>query len=265
MTKFELILLITWLLFTLVCLLFCLEARLRYQSKRGIDAEADFGGRYKYFVQTIYANEQPVGYELLLREVDPTTGKWHLPANVAAFPLSMVIAAVEEVPPRLTEQTKQLGLNLTVTQLTDFRAGYFFSWLLGVTGRVEIDIEIGAQELLAANPVQRWVIRRLMTSQRGKRLKFTIEDVDSSRQQYRKLRPFLAATDYLKFNATAFNKSANHWIDVTLAQWQRRLADYEVEPIVGKVEEEGQMALADQLKIDYRQGYGYGKPRDLAE
>lgn len=254
-----------WVVFTITCLGFCLEAHLRYHHKRGIDAEEDFHGRYKYFVQAIYDHDQqPIGYELLLREYDQSRQAWYLPTNIVFFPLSKMIAAIQALMPRLTGRTQLLGLNMTVNQLTDFRAAYFFRWVVGITGSAheQISIEVDAHELIATNWVQRLVIRRLL-AQAPARIKFMIENVDSSRQMYRKLRPFLTHSDYLKFNATAFNKSADHWIDVTLAQWQSRLEAYGVVPIVGKVEEPGQMQLADQLQINYRQGYGYGHPQDL--
>lgn len=91
-------------------------------------------------------------------------------------------------------------------------------------------------------------------------VKVTIEDVDSTQRTYVMLRPFLPYIDYLKFNINSFEKSANHWIDITLAQWQRRAEKYGIVATVSKVEEADQVQLADQLGISLRQGYAYGQP-----
>ncbi|MQC01335.1 hypothetical protein [Limosilactobacillus reuteri] len=80
---------------------------------------------------------------------------------------------------------------------------------------------------------------------------------------YNLLQQYLPYIDYLKFNIHSFNKSANHRIDVTLAQWQRRSAIFNIEMIVGKIEDANHIALVNQLNIPFRQGYAYGHPENL--
>ena len=93
-------------------------------------------------------------------------------------------------------------------------------------------------------------------------IKITIENVDSSKKTYNLLQQYFPYITYLKFNIHSFNKSANHWIDITLAQWQRRIAIFNIEMIVGKIEDINQVALVNQLNIPFRQGYAYGHPEN---
>lgn len=255
-----------FLIFTVICLAVCVEAHFRYKNKRGIDSEKGFSGKYEYFVQAVYNHEQVVsGYELLLREFDQQSKEWRLPRNVAYFPLSKMIYAVQGLMPKLTGEIRSLGLNMTVDQLIDFRAEYFFKWLLGVVEKQQIIVEIDAQNIAQSSFFQRRTMRRLLQIVKLPRVKVAIENVDSTHKTYRLLQPFLPNVDYLKFNATAFEKSSNHWIDITLAQWQRRLKRFAVTPIVGKVEDQHQVGLADQLQIELRQGYAFDRPQSLDE
>ena len=256
--------LITWLLVTLVCLLFCLEARLRYQSKRGIDAEADFGGRYKYFVQTIYGKDNQItGYELLLREY--SADRWQLPNDVRNFPLNLVAEAITDQRAQLQDPTKFVAINMTVSQLLDFRAENFLNWVSGALEGQHIVLELDRSDVLSATFFRRQSLLRVlkMLARDFPNVYVAIEEVDSSKYCYDKLSKFVPWIAYVKFDATAFNKSKDHWLEVTLGQWQRKLAKYEVQEVLARVEDADQDALAKQLNIDMRQGYLYQKPQQM--
>lgn len=65
----------------------CVEARVRYRTKRGIDDDRGFDRRYEYFGQPIYDQAGKVyGYELLLWAFDPQKKRWYLPKDVVDFP-----------------------------------------------------------------------------------------------------------------------------------------------------------------------------------
>lgn len=67
MNNFEIILLSTFIFFSVICI----QAHYRYKKKVGIDNESSFLNRYEYFGQPVYnqsAEYQGRGYELLLRE-----------------------------------------------------------------------------------------------------------------------------------------------------------------------------------------------------
>lgn len=250
-----------FIIFTTFSLLLCIEARWRYRRKRGIDDDENFHGRYRYFGQTIRSGQrQVIGYELLLREYDGSTGKWHLPNRVSDFPLSRVVQAVQKVDQQLESQETTLALNMTSSQLLDFRADHFFNWVVGVVDD-QILIELNAHDLCDCPWWSRLRLKHRLKQIDHRRIKVVVEGVDSSSRTRRLLRPYLLSVDYLKFNAKAFNKSANHWIDVTLNQWKQYLAKSNVQPVLGRIEEPGQEQLADQLGIKLRQGYIYDQPK----
>ena len=80
---------------------------------------------------------------------------------------------------------------------------------------------------------------------------------------YCRLLPFLENITHVKFVANAFNKSATHWIEVTLGEWQLATQKAQVGMILGKIERLCQEQLADQLHIPYRQGYLYARPEKI--
>lgn len=253
-----------FIIFTFSCCLLCIEARIRYRNKKGIDRDQEFSNKYEYFGQPLYNHHNKIeGYELLLRELDPRTHRWQLPNDVNNFPLSKIVWTVQKIDPQIITNINFLALNMTVSQISDFRAAYFFKWILGVVNHQQLSIEIDANDLCQANLLQR---RRVLTVLKGiehSHIKITIENVDSSRRTYQIIKHYLPYTDFLKFNIHSFKKSPSHWIDITLAQWQQFARNERTIPIVGKVEDADQIALADQLNINLRQGYAYGKPQKI--
>lgn len=263
MANFENFLWWIFIIFTLTCGGFCIETHYRYKNKDGIDNEHKFSNKYKYFGQPVYDKQNKIhGYELLLREYNHHTNKWQLPRNVVDFPLSKIVSTIQEINPQLKD-IANLSLNMTVSQITDFRAEYFFTWVLGTTNIKQLVIELDANDIRRANIFKRKEILYILRKIKRLQIKVTIENVDSSKKTYNLLQQYLPDIAYLKFNIHSFNRSANHWIDVTLAQWQRRSAIFNIEMIVGKIEDANHIALVNQLNIPFRQGYAYGHPENL--
>lgn len=265
MTDLAIFLWHVFLVFALICLLFCIESSLRYRHKRGIDDDHDFHSHYDYFGQPVYdQNDHLYGYELLLREFNQRTRQWQLPHDVVDFPLSKMVETIQRDVVRL-KRVRVLALNMTVSQLIDFRAEYFFSWVLGLIGETQLTVEIGADDIMKAGFFRRRQLLHILRTLRPSTVQFTIENIDSSRQTYVILRQFLPYVDYAKFNIHAFKKSKNHWIDITLAQWQRRARQFNVAVAASKVEIPAQIKLLNQLHIGIRQGYAYGGPQRLED
>ena len=261
MTDLKIFLWWVFVIFTIICILFCIEARLRYRNKKGIDQDHSFASKYKYFGQPIYDQHgQLRGYELLLREFNHGQNKWQLPKNIDHFPLSKMVYTIRQIDPQITSSIRVLALNMTVSQLTDFRANYFFKWVLGVINKQQLFIEIDAHDIRTAGIIQQRRMLAVLKRLNHDHVKVTIENVDSTKRTYQILKKFLPFVDYLKFNIHSFKKSRTNWIDITLAQWQRLINSYHVTPIVSKVEGQDQIMLADQLNINLRQGYALGRP-----
>ena len=268
MTRLILILRIIFIVFTIICILFCVEAHLRYKRKVGIDEDKDYTSKYQYFVQAIYdENDQLSGYELLIREYNPETKKWQLPKGVNDFPLNLVAEAVEKQRHQFKDSVRYIAINMTVGQLIDYRAVNFLDWVEGVLPNKIIILELDNKDVLSSTRYRRHQLMRDLKelAHSYPNIRVTIEDVDSSKESYKKLTRFLPWIDYIKFNADTFNKSKDHWIDVTLAQWQRELKKYHIQVILGKIETESQGALAKQLNINLREGYLYQRPQPIKE
>lgn len=266
MTDLAIFLWRVFLVFALICLAFCVEASLRYRHKRGIDDEHNFQSRYEYFGQPVYDhNDHLFGYELLLREFNRKTRQWQLPNDVVDFPLSKMVGTIQRDMAKLKQPIQYLALNMTVSQLIDFRTEYFFQWVLGMIGDTHLSVEISADDIMKSGRIRRHQLLHILKILQKSTVNFTIENIDSSRQSYMVLRKFLPYIDYAKFNIHAFKKSENHWIDITLAQWQRRAKQFGVAVAASKIEVPAQVKLLNQLHIDIREGYAYGGPQRLGD
>ena len=90
----------------------------------------------------------------MLREYNQHTNKWQLPRNVVDFPLSKIVSTIQEINPQLND-IANLSLNMTVSQITDFRAEYFFTLVLGTTNIKQLVIELDANDIKRANIFKR--------------------------------------------------------------------------------------------------------------
>ena len=70
------------------------------------------------------------------------------------FPLSKIVSTIQEINPQLKD-IANLSLNMTVSQITDFRAEYFFTWVLGTTNIKQLVIELDANDIRRANIFKR--------------------------------------------------------------------------------------------------------------
>ena len=173
MASFETFLWWIFIIFTLICGGFCIEAHYRYKNKNGIDNEYKFSNKYKYFGQPVYDKQNKIhGYELLLREYNQHTNKWQLPRNVVDFPLSKIVSTIQEINPQLKDITN-LSLNMTVSQITDFRAEYFFTWVLGTTNIKQLVIELDTNDIRRANIFKRKEILHMFKKLQHPQIKIT--------------------------------------------------------------------------------------------
>ena len=263
MTNLIRILASIFLIFTLICIVFCIEAYFRYRRKICIDEDKDYQRNYQYFGQTIYdKNNSLVGYELLICEYNFQENSWQLPNNVENFPLNQAAEAIEKQAKQFDEKIQMLTINMTVSQLIDYRSENFLNWVRGIISDKKIIIELDSRDILNIRWGKRKHLINIMKTLYRKYpdIQIAVEGVDSSKSTYKKIDKFLPWLNTIKFDAKAFNKSENHWIDVTLAQWKRKLEKYNITIALGKIETVNQDELAKQLQVDYRQGYLYQHP-----
>ena len=151
--------------------------------------------------------------------------QWQLPKDVNNFPLNLVAEAVEKQHHQFADDVGMLTINMTVSQLADYRAGNFLNWVMGVLPNKIIVLELDINDVLNSNL---WRRRRLMKdleilARNYPNIQVTIEGVNSSKYHYKKLIKYLLA----------------------------------------RIEDENQATLAKQLKVNYRQGYHYQKPQQI--
>lgn len=252
-----------WLLLTLLALSCCGVGWWYYRQRQGIDIGDDHNVQYRYHVQAIYDQAQTmVGYELLLRSFDQSSQRWQLPQRVATFPLTQMVAQLQRLQACLKPTVKIIALNLTVAQVADFRALQFVQWSQSIIGpQRQLVLEIDAVAIHVLTPWQKWRFKRQLQRLKMSGVAISIEDIDATKRTYQSLRPLLTEVDYLKFAAGAFKKSADHWLDLTLGDWQRHAKRLGVTLVLAKVQDGTQDTLAQRLQIPYRQGYWYSAPQ----
>ena len=63
---------------------------------------------------------------------------------------------------------------------------------------------------------------------------------------------------------SSFRKETpDEWLDLNLQFWNKLAQEHQIELVLVGVENEDDQALADQLKIEVRQGFSFGKPENI--
>jgi EAL domain-containing protein (putative c-di-GMP-specific phosphodiesterase class I) len=128
---------------------------------------------------------------------------------------------------------------------------YFVRWAIAKIEPLNLAIELSIHEMNRLT--NRRLFKRRIQIGRSYGVQFTINNVGSSLNDLKHIEWLLSEIDILKAFMSSFRKKdPNEWLDLNLQFWNK-LAQ----------ENEADEALAEQLRIDARQGYLFGKPEDV--
>jgi len=94
-------------------------------------------------------------------------------------------------------------------------------------------------------------------------MQFGIDNVDSTLKSLKDIEWMLPFVDNIKCSMRAFRKNdPNIWLDLNLQSWNKISKENNINLILMGIEDDKDMALAEQLNIKTRQGYLFGHPED---
>jgi len=213
----------------------------------------------RYFIQKqVDYRNRVTGYECLLRQHDPD-GSWSLPKQLDSLPLQRVIFLLDDTFKSLPEEPITLSINLEYDQIISPEFRYFVRWALSRIEPMRLAIEYTPQ--FQPKRINKSLFRRRIREARQYGMTFGIDNVGSSLDSLKSIEWMLSDIDSLKCSMRSFRKDdPSVWLDLNLQFWNKLSKDNHIDLILMGIENEADEKLAEQLKIDIRQGYLFGRP-----
>lgn len=216
----------------------------------------------RYFIQKqVDRKENTIGYECLLRTQNEA-GQWVLPRDFESLPLQRVISLLETTFQSLADEHVTLSIKLTYNQIMSPAFEYFVRWAIAKIEPLNLAIELSIHEMNRLT--NRRLFKRRIQIGRSYGVQFTINNVGSSLNDLKHIEWLLSEIDILKASMSSFRKKdPNEWLDLNLQFWNKLAQENKIKLVLVGIENEADEALAEQLRIDARQGYLFGKPEDV--
>lgn len=220
MSRFALLLLNTFIIFTVSCIVSAVTIWFYYHRKTGFELAARNLKEYRYFIRPFVNEEgQMISCELILREFDHRSKRWIAPYNIKHFPLDRLIIAVEDVQALIPGDANSISINMTLSQCLDYQADYFFKWITGLLDNQKLNIELDANEILNASAFKQARLKNILAKIRAAGILVTIKNVDSNAGTYEQLTQFSDMVEHYCLSTHRFNlkkaKLVKKWLKVS--------------------------------------------------
>lgn len=217
---------------------------------------------YRYFIQPQLdkINNSLIGYELLMKKY--TTDGWRPPQHFSDIPAKIIAETLVATTKQLALKIGSVSVNLNRTQLMDSQIDEAIirsqMQLRPVKLVVELTEEPGdehwrTEQLLPM--IENFTIRGMEVS---------LDDVGTGENQLAHIEPLIPYATEIKFAlqdfTTSFQMSA---MQQKVIFWRDLAAKHNLRFVLEGIEDATDDATANQLKINLRQGYYYGKPHLL--
>lgn len=218
----------------------------------------------RYFLQEqVDYDGSVVGYECLLRQQLPDK-TWKLPRGIDAMPLQKVIVLLEDTFKHLPKTKIHLSINLSHEQVVSRDFDYFVRWAISKIDPMSLTVEYRPKRRLRGLAAHKFKKNLKRVHSYGMLL--AIDNVDAELSTLKRVEWLLDQVDILKCSMTSFRKDdPSIWLDLNLQFWNRLAQEHGIDLYLVGIENEEDAQLANQLKIQFRQGYLFGKPVDRVE
>lgn len=214
---------------------------------------------YRYFLQPQLdaLNNSLIGYELLIRQrVDD---KWILPHNFESIPIAIQADLITQTAKRLMLKIGSVSFNVNQSQFIEPTIAqaiikaqiqiYPVNLVLEVTEEVT-DKQVSNQQII--DQVHYF-------DEHG--IQLSLDDIGTGVNTYDHLKPILPFASEIKFAMQNFRQEGREAeIPESLKFWRAIADQYKLRLILEGVENQEESDMADDMEIDLRQGWFYGKP-----
>lgn len=213
-SRFTLLLLNIFIVFTASCMVSALVVWFHYHRKTAFELAARNLQEYRYFVR-LFVDEkgQMISCELALREFDHRSKKWIAPYNIKHFPLDRLIIAIEDIQTIIPRDANSISINMTLSQRLDYQANYFFKWITGLLDNQKLNIELDANAFKQAR------LKNVLAKIQALGILVTIKNIDSNKGTYEQLSQFSNMVEHYCLSTHRFNlrktKLVKKWLKVS--------------------------------------------------
>ncbi|KRO16603.1 EAL domain-containing protein [Lacticaseibacillus saniviri] len=217
---------------------------------------------YRYFIQpqlNTY-NNGLIGYELLLKQYNGEF--WRVPASFNDLPASVIADTLVETAKKLSLKIGSVSVNVNREQILDAKLMASLIIAQGILRPVRLVVELIEEPV--DKPVSMAQLVEVATQLTDLGIEFSLDDVGTGENTWPNIEPLIPFASELKY---ALQNRHEHLTSESAEEhvkfWQDIAAKHSQRFILEGVEDDDDDFWANQMKIDLRQGYYYGKPHLL--
>ncbi|MDT6981030.1 EAL domain-containing protein [Levilactobacillus zymae] len=214
---------------------------------------------YRYFLQPQLdvSNNSLIGYELLIRQ--KVADKWVLPHNFASIPIDVQAELIQRTAQKLMLKIGSVSFNTNRKQFIDNTIARAILSAQQQIYPLNLILEVTEEATDEAITNQQVIDQVHFFDQHG--IQLSLDDVGTGINTYDHLKPVLPYASEIKFAMQNFRQEKREAeIPANLKFWKQVADQHHLRLILEGVENQAEHDMANDLQIDLRQGWFYGKP-----
>lgn len=214
---------------------------------------------YRYFLQPQLdaSNNSLIGYELLIRQ--QVDGKWVLPHDFASIPIDVQADLIRRTAQKLLLKIGSVSFNTNQSQFIDDTIAQAILEAQKHIYPINLVLEVTEEITDKAVTDQQIIDQVHFFDKHG--IQLSLDDIGTGINTYDHIKPILPYASEIKFAMQNFRQEGRaDEIPEQLAFWKKVADDQNLRLILEGVEDEAEHEMANDLGIDFRQGWFYGKP-----
>ncbi|HIW71523.1 MAG TPA: EAL domain-containing protein [Candidatus Levilactobacillus faecigallinarum] len=214
---------------------------------------------YRYFLQPQLdaSNNSLIGYELLIRQ--QVDGKWVLPHDFASIPIDVQADLIRRTAQKLLLKIGSVSFNTNQSQFIDNTIAQAILEAQKHIYPINLVLEVTEEITDKAVTDQQIIDQVHFFDKHG--IQLSLDDIGTGINTYDHIKPILPYASEIKFAMQNFRQEGRaDEIPEQLAFWKKVADDQNLRLILEGVEDEAEHEMANDLGIDFRQGWFYGKP-----
>lgn len=217
---------------------------------------------YRYFVQPQIDNRTHTifGYELLIKQKTPAG--WRLPESFAAIDVGVMSDLLIATTKILGTKVQYCSVNVNREQLVDPKMTNAIIQSQLQLYPTKLVVELTEEDNDSEYSVNSLIPHLRNFMEHG--MQISLDDVGTGDNSYEEIRNLLPLASEIKFALQNFRHGIdNDAVQRKLRVWKAISQEFGLRLILEGIEDEHDDAISDELEIDLRQGYYYGKPQLL--
>ncbi|GEO73829.1 C-di-GMP-specific phosphodiesterase [Levilactobacillus namurensis DSM 19117] len=217
---------------------------------------------YRYFLQPQLdaSNNSLIGYELLIRQ--QVAGKWVLPHDFASIPIDVQADLIRRTAQKIILKVGSVSFNTNQSQFIDPTIAQAILSAQKQIYPMNLVLEV-TEEVTDQHVTNQQIIDQVhYFDEHG--IQLSLDDIGTGINTYDHIKPILPYASEIKFAMQNFRQEGRAAeIPDALAFWKQVADQHRLRLILEGVENQAEHDMANDLGIDYRQGWFYGKPHLL--